>query len=254
MAGAANVIMQLARLPVGHGVVESVVDSGNLYKHPVKRTRTTLAYLITAIDGTPEERLLLREQINRVHAQVRSRESSPVAYNAFDTDLQLWVAACLYRGVEDTHTSLYGELDPATAEALYQDGKRLGTTLQVTEDVWPSDRAAFEAYWTKAVELIEIDNTTRQYLRGIAALTFLPRPVSLLLGPLNRFLTTGFLPAPFREQMRLAWTTRHQRRFDALVRVIAAINRRMPRRLREFPFNLVLWDTRRRMRTGRSVI
>ena len=40
LAGA-NVIMQLAQLPVGRGVAESKVDSGNLYKHPLKRARTT---------------------------------------------------------------------------------------------------------------------------------------------------------------------------------------------------------------------
>lgn len=33
-AGAANVIMQLSRPGVGHGVVESTVESGNLMKHP----------------------------------------------------------------------------------------------------------------------------------------------------------------------------------------------------------------------------
>src|SRR6476660_6999398 len=36
-AGAANVIMQLSWPEVGHGVVESKVDSGNLLKHPWKR-------------------------------------------------------------------------------------------------------------------------------------------------------------------------------------------------------------------------
>ena len=38
---AANVIMQLASPSVGYGVLESPVDSGNVYKHPFKRARTT---------------------------------------------------------------------------------------------------------------------------------------------------------------------------------------------------------------------
>ena len=33
---AANVIMQLASPAVGYGVLESPVDSGNVYKHPVQ--------------------------------------------------------------------------------------------------------------------------------------------------------------------------------------------------------------------------
>jgi hypothetical protein len=46
LAGA-NVIMQLSRPPVGHGIVESTVESGSLHAHPIKRTRTTLGYIMT---------------------------------------------------------------------------------------------------------------------------------------------------------------------------------------------------------------
>lgn len=254
LAGGANVIMQLSRLPVGHGVVESKVDSGNLYKRPLKRTRTTLAYLMTAMRGTPEERLALRDQINKVHAMVRSTESSTVAYNAFGRDLQLWVAACIYRGAVDTYQAFVGELDDATAESFYQEGKRFGTTLQVPEDMWPADRIAFEEYWHKEIKLIEVDDTTREYLRGIARLTFYGRFVSLLLGWFGQFVTTGFLDPEFREQMRLPWSEKRQRRFNALLRVLGALNRLQPRMLREFPLNLVWWDTRRRIRKGKPVI
>ena len=67
-AGGANVIMQLARLPVGRGVAESRVDSGRVDRHPIKRLRTTTAYLLIAMLGTEAERTELRRQIDRVHA------------------------------------------------------------------------------------------------------------------------------------------------------------------------------------------
>src|SRR5688500_8851532 len=101
MAGTANVIMQLAHPAVGHGVVESRVEPGRLFDHPVKRTRTTLTYLAVAVLGSDEERAEYRRAVNAVHAQVYSTASSPVEYRAMDPDLQLWVAACLYRGFED---------------------------------------------------------------------------------------------------------------------------------------------------------
>jgi hypothetical protein len=94
---AANVIMQLASPPVGYGVLESPVDSGNVYKHPLKRSRTTGYYLAAATIGTDADRALVRKEIDKVHALIRSTASSPFAYNAFDPQLQLWVAACLYR-------------------------------------------------------------------------------------------------------------------------------------------------------------
>ena len=154
---AANVIMQLSLPGVGYGVLESPVDSGNVYKHPFKRARTTGTYLAVATIGTDADRELIRAAVDTAHRQVRSTSSSPVSYNAFDPALQLWVAACLYRYFVDQHEFLYGPLDEATADAVYQDAKRLGTTLQVREGMWPSDRVAFDDYWKRSLEDLRID-------------------------------------------------------------------------------------------------
>ncbi len=253
--------MQLSRLPVGHGVASSKVDSGRVDKHPFKRLRTTTSYLAIAVFGDENERLAMRAEVNRAHTAVRSATSDPVEYNAFDAELQLWVAACLYRGTEDVYRLLHPDADDAALDVLYEHGKRLGTTLQVTDELWPPDRAAFEEYWRDGVAQIEVDEVTRPYLRGIAELEFLGgplggvgKPVAWALGPLNRFITTGFLAPPFRDALGLPWSERHQRRFDALIGPATALTRRLPRPLREFPFNAYLWDTRRRIRAGRPIV
>ncbi|OXM65401.1 oxygenase MpaB family protein [Amycolatopsis vastitatis] len=250
LAGSANVVMQLARRPVGYGVVESRVETGNLFRHPVKRTRTTLTYLSVALLGTDAERAAYRQGVNRAHAQVHSTASSPVAYNAFDTDLQLWVAACLYKGIEDTNAAFFG----SDASCFYREAAVLGTTLQVRPEMWPDDRDAFEKYWTAGVAEVRIDDTVRRYLRAVVDLEFLPRPVSAVLGPFNRFVTTGFLPPRFRDEMRLPWSDRSQRRFDTLMRLVGAVVLRTPGPLRRFPFNFCLRDLRRRLRTGRPLV
>lgn len=54
--------------------------------------------------------------------------------------------------------------------------------------------------------------------------------------------------------MRLPWDAAKQRRFDRLIAVVGALNRMMPRIVREFPFNLMLWDLDRRIRTGRRLV
>lgn len=56
LAGTANVVMQLAQPPVGYGVLESKVESGQVMRHPVRRARTTVTYLSVAFLGTSEER------------------------------------------------------------------------------------------------------------------------------------------------------------------------------------------------------
>ncbi|NEA23333.1 oxygenase MpaB family protein [Actinomadura bangladeshensis] len=253
LAGAAaNVVMQLARLPIGYGVAESKVESGRVDKHPVKRGRTTLTYIAVAMLGTDDERKAMRQEVNRAHRQVRGKE--PVAYNAFDPELQLWVAACLYFGLEMIYEMLYGKPTPEEAEQLYRYGARFGTTLQMKPELWPADRAAFEEYWQDGVRKIQMDDVTRTYLRDLVELRFLHAPVRLALGRYHTFLTLGFLPQPFRDELGYTWTPGHQRRFDRFTRAMRLANRAMPRPAREFPFNAYLYDFRRRIKTGRPVV
>ena len=251
-AAAANVVMQLSRLPIGHGVAESTVDSGRVDKHPVKRARTTLSYIAVAMLGTEAEREAMRREVNRAHRHVRAK--APVAYNAFDRELQLWVAACLYVGVEMIYAMLYGEPSEEEAAELYRYGARFGTTLQVAPEMWPPDRAAFEDYWRAGLEKIEMDDVTRRYLRDLTELRFLHAPVRLALGRSHTFLTLGVLPQPFRDELGLPWTPRDQARFDRMTRWLAKLNRATPRPLRQLPMRLYLWDCRRRLRTGRPVV
>jgi len=254
LAGTANVIMQLSKLPVGYGVLESRVESGNIFKHPVKRTRTTLTYLAVVSLGTDEERRAYRRAVNGAHAQVRSTESSPVSYNAFDPSLQLWVAACLYRGLEDTCAAFGAPVDEAELDRRYQEASRLGTTLQVPRESWPADREAFTRYWDEQVAAIRLDDTVRRYLHDLVELRYLPRPLAVLGVPLHRFVTTGFLPPRFREEMRLPWSPRQQRRFDRLTGAINTFVRALPAPVRQFPFNAYLWDLRRRLRRGLPLV
>ena len=251
--GGANVIMQLSRLPVGHGVAESTVESGSLHTHPLKRTRTTLSYIMIALFGTDHERDVMRREVNRQHRQVRSNADSPVDYDAFDPELQLWVAACMYRGVEDVALLFYGA-DPEVLDVLYRHSARFATTLQVSPDRWPADRAAFDEYWAAALAEVSMDDVTRRFLYGIASLGFLPAPLSRLLGPGHRFITTGFLAPRFRDEIGLAWSPGRQRLFDVLCRVEVRLNGWVPRVLREFPWNLYLWEARRRIRLGRPIV
>jgi uncharacterized protein (DUF2236 family) len=78
-------------------------------------------------------------------------------------------------------------------------------------------------------------------------LNYLPQPFGTALGPLNRFLTTGFLPPPFRKQMRLPWTERDQELFDFLIQLVAAANRLLPAPVSRFPFNASLHELRLQM-------
>lgn len=267
LAGA-NVIMQLARLPVGHGVAKSTVDSGRADKHPFKRLRTTSAYLAISMLGTADERIRLRGEVARSHAQVRSTPGDDVQYRAFDAELQRWVAACLYFGTVDVFTRLYGTPTPEQHARLLHHGRRFGTTLQMREDQWFSTHEEFEAYWQAGIARIEMDDLTRTHLQSIAAEGVLFAPLAARGGAAARvggvlaraaapgatFRTLGFLPEPFRDELGLPWSAAQQRRHDAVFARVADVAARTPHLLRDFPLNVYLWDTRRRWRTGQPVI
>jgi uncharacterized protein (DUF2236 family) len=258
LAGPANVIMELARPGVGHGVAESRVESGRIDRHPIKRARTTFTYIAVANAGTETQKAAFRRAVNRAHAQVYSTPDSPVSYNAFDPELQLWVAACIYKGGVDIYRTFVGEIPEEDAERLYREGMSIGTTLQVPPEMWPADRAAFDRYWQESLEKVHIDDTVRHFLypiavsrvRGVA----LPAPLRWLSKGFALFITTGFLPQRFRDEMRLPWDAAKQRRFDRLMAVLATVNGMLPRIVRQFPFNLMLWDLDRRIRTGRPLV
>ncbi|MEU4342159.1 oxygenase MpaB family protein [Nocardia sp. NPDC023852] len=250
LGGTANVIMQLSAPPVGYGVVESTVASGKVMLHPIKRLRTTLTYLSVAMLGSDEERAAYRAAVEVSHRPVHSNASSPVHYNAFDPTLQLWVAACLYWGGKDLHERLHGPMDEATADAFYQHGARLGTTLQMPEEMWPADRRAFAEYWAKNLAKTTIDPTVRDYLNDLIDLRMLPRPVQLGFSRLHRFFVTGLLPQHLRDHMGLTWNDRDDRTLDRILRTLGAVESRLPRPVRMFPFNAYLLDMRVRRRLG----
>jgi uncharacterized protein (DUF2236 family) len=258
LAGPANVIMQLGRPGVGYGVMESRVESGRVDRHPIKRARTTFTYLAVASMGTDAQKKAFRRAVNGAHAQVYSTDESPVSYHAFDKDLQMWVAACLYKGGVDVYRTFIGEMDDETADRHYTQGMSLGTTLQVPPEMWPADRAAFDKYWQDSLEKIHIDDAIREYLYPIAASRIrgvrLPARVQQASDNVNLLITTGFLPQRFREEMRLPWDSERQRRFDRLMKVIGTLNNATPRFVRQFPFNVLLRDLDWRIKTGRPLV
>jgi uncharacterized protein (DUF2236 family) len=258
LLGPANVIMQLARPGVGYGVMESRVESGRVDLHPIKRARTTFTYLAVAMAGTDAQKAAFRRAVNRAHAQVYSTPDSPVEYNAFDPDLQLWVAACLYKGGVDFYRMFVGELDEQDADRHYREGIVLGTTLQVPPEMWPPDRAAFDRYWQEQLDKVHIDDSVRDYLYPIAVgrvrALRVPEPLRRQPERLALLITTGFLPQRFRDEMHFSWDAAKQRRFNQLIAVLRTVNNALPRFVRRFPFNVLLWDLDRRIEAGRPLV
>lgn len=244
LSGTANVIMQLSRPEIGYAVKDSVVTEGNLFTNPSRRRRTTAGFLAVAVLGTAAERAAFRRATTRSHARVPG---------AFDPQLQLWVAACLYRGFEESRELVDGPLVGAEREEFYRQGVVLGGVLQMPAELWPPDRAAFEEYWREALARAAIDDAMRDYLLRVVRLEYLGRPVPRPVVRLRLWLVTGYLPAELRAQMRLPWSPRQQRRFERFNRAVAAVIRRLPASRRPWPFTRALADVRARLGAGEDL-
>ncbi|WP_083962479.1 oxygenase MpaB family protein [Hoyosella altamirensis] len=254
LAGSANVVMQLSWPEIGYGVMESTVDSGNIFKHPVKRARTTLSYIAIALFGTVEERQAYGTAVNTSHRQVRSGPQSPVKYNAFNRELQLWVASCLYYGVRDSFIRMHGPLSDREEAVLLQACGRLGTTLQVHRDQWFTSLEEFTEYWESGLRRVHIDQRTARYFDDLMRAKFFPKPISFVLGPFLYWANAGFLPPVFREQLGITWSQRDQARHDRMMRILGVIGRRLPVIVRRFPNNAMRTSTNVRRKLGRPLV
>jgi uncharacterized protein (DUF2236 family) len=207
-----------------------------------------------AILGTPADRAAFRAAVDSAHRHVKSAPQSPVRYNAFDRDLQMWVAACLFVGLEDTYQLLRGEMTAEQSEQFYRSAWTLGTTLQVTEDQWPPTRAQFDEYWIQACGQVAIDDKVRDYLMDLLNLRMINPLLGLPFRPLLKFLTVGFLAPVFRDALGVRWSDFKQWQFETLFLLVAFVNRFIPVFLRQGGSYVLLADVRRRVREQRALV
>ena len=237
--GARAILLQIAHPAVGRGVAEH----SDFAARPLDRLRATLTYVYCVTFGSPEEVQAVAASVNAAHRRV----AGP-GYRATDPELQLWVAATLYDTALLVYQELFGPLDSAVADDVYRQYAVLGTALQVPAGSWPSDRAAFGDYWRQMVDSLQVSDDARRVARDL--LSAERAPVLLKAAtPVNRFLTTAWLPEPIRRQYGLRWGGAQQRLYDTAMRVGGPVYRHLPVPVREAPKTWYLHDMRRRLAT-----
>lgn len=230
-AGGRAILLQLANPAIGHGVA----DHSDFARRPLDRLNGTLSYVYAIAFGDADLAAAMTARVNRAHGPVHSGGTTP-QYSAFTPELQLWVAATLYESAVHLHSLIYGPLEDATADQVYLDYSRLGTSLQVPPELWPTDRAAFRRYWDKELTLLATDAATRAVAYELLHSRTAPFWFRSAL-PLARLMTAGLLPADVRILFDLPWSPRRQRRFDRVVDGIRVIYPRLPRAVRHWPKN-----------------
>jgi uncharacterized protein (DUF2236 family) len=242
--GGRAILMQIAHPAVGRGVAEH----SDFASRPLDRLHATMTYVYAVVYGTDAEIAAVRRRVNLAHSPVHDgpADAGP-AYNAFDPDLQLWVAATLYETAVDLYQRIFGPFDDESAERIYREYGVLGTSLQVPPGAWPQNRAAFVEYWNSVLPRLQVTDATRRVARELLR----PRAVPFWLKavmPLARLMTVGLLPEQLRAEFGLAMTGRNERRFRRWLRIAATIFPRLPARIRHSPRDRELAELRRSLR------
>jgi uncharacterized protein (DUF2236 family) len=235
--GARAILLQIAHPAVGRGVAEHSDFAGR----PLDRLRATLTYVYCVTFGTPAEMEAVAAMVNAAHRKVTG-----AGYRASDPDLQLWVAATLYDTALLVYEELFGPLDAAVADRVYEQYAVLGTALQVPAELWPPDRAAFRTYWEHMLDTLEVSDDARRVARDLLSASQAPLILKAAM-PLNRFLTAAWLPERIRGQYGIVWDEGQQRRYNQLMKLTRPAYRLLPVPLREVPKTYYLREMRRHL-------
>ncbi|WP_167131120.1 oxygenase MpaB family protein [Paramicrobacterium chengjingii] len=229
--GGAAILLQIADEQVGLGVARH----SDFASRPLDRLHATLTYVYVQAYGTDAERRYVARKVGVAHRPVQADagEQSP-AYSASDPQLQLWVAATLYRTAIGLYERIHGPLPLDTAEHVYREYAVLGTALGMPKQLWPVDRAAFDEYWSRAHSTLHVTAEARHVARDLLHPRVAPPWLTLSM-PLARLITAGLLDERLREAYGLQWSRARQRRFDAVMTVTRMLWPRLPRGIRHLP-------------------
>jgi uncharacterized protein (DUF2236 family) len=235
VAGGRAILLQIAHPAVGAGVAEH----SDFAHRALGRLHGTLTYLYALEYGTAADRRAVQRIVNRAHAPVRG-----AGYNAFDPELQRWVAATIHQSTVQLYEGAFGALSPQDADELQRQQSQIGSALQMPAALWPRTRSEFDAYWAQAVAALRVTPAARRVARDLLAARESPWWIRALM-PYIRLVTAGLLPAELRAPFGFRWDERQQRRFDRAMGATFAIYRILPRALRTLPCTLYLRRLRR---------
>lgn len=235
-AGGVASILQTSHPSVGQGVH----DHSYTFNDPLKRLRNTMGWVYTVQFGTPEEARRLSALVRSMHDNV----TGP-GYYANDPELQIWVAATLFSVAVQVYEYIFRRrFTPAELEEFYGQSTMYATILGCPEDAMPATYPEFREYYARMVNTLQINDASREIARGVLYPTKLPFVFKPGLAVI-RLITTGFMPAPLREQYGWKWTPGRELRFHLLMNTLALVYPRLPLRMRTLPRELYLRQTRK---------
>jgi uncharacterized protein (DUF2236 family) len=230
--GLRALLLQLAHPAVGHGVAEHSAFEAD----PLQRLMGTLSFIYVVAAGEEELVRDVARSVGAAHRPVVSDADAPVAYDARDPGLQLWVAATIHDTAMRIVEAVWGPLPPALADELLARNGRLATVLGLPAAEWPATRAAFDAAFRAE---LRFDDVSLPVVQALLHSRAVPGWIRLVM-PLYARATISSLP-----ELGLRPLVRGLPDLLPLARRLAPAWRLLPRSLRLLPARRFLAAARR---------
>jgi uncharacterized protein (DUF2236 family) len=228
-------LLQVAHPTVGAGVS----DYSDFEHRPWDRLLHTLDWVTLLVYGGHDAAAAGRH-LRALHKNFTGTREDGRPYYALEPDAYAWVHATLIESYVAGHAQFGRPMTPDQAERFYREYRGLGRLVGVREGDLPEDWDDFRSYFERmsAQELVRTDAVAR-VLRTVRhpARPPLPLPepiwrVSSL--PAQRALWLGgigLLGPGLRAQLRIEWSARDERAYQALGRITRAMTPALPKRL-----------------------
>jgi uncharacterized protein (DUF2236 family) len=222
-------IAVIAGMDVAHPSIGAGVDHHSDFRRkPLRRALITADALILLVFGDTEEAIATAKRVQQVHGHVQGRHDAKdgpdyagTSYYANDGQLQRWVLATGFYGVEMAHKRWIHPLTPGERQALYQDLVTFGHFFGIPKGLIPTDVQEHDAYMEEMLngDLLGSTASSQEMVRRVFSFrhwTILP-PLPQLIQAVAR---TSLDPR-FQKRLGIQPTKRDYalaRAFDTLVR------------------------------------
>ncbi|MFP6848275.1 MAG: oxygenase MpaB family protein [Pseudomonas sp.] len=225
------------------GLAAGVQEHSDLFVNPWNRLFRSIPPILAVVYGG-EQAAGTGLQIRDWHRKIKGVDAHGQRYHALSPELFYWAHATFFEGQIAVQALFGTPLDETTLERLYQESIHWYALYGLPMTSVPADYTAFKKYWQEMLDTrLEMTDVARWYLDESKDL---PAPFPWMRGPLwwllrplfdqgARWLAVGSMPAPLRQRLGLPWSAKDQRRLSILARVVKALWRVLPQRLRYFP-------------------
>lgn len=233
LGGLRAILLQIAHPSVASGIE----SSSNFRTDLMGRARRTFSSMYELIFGDLQSGLKASRRLYRLHETVRGKvgdaaggKNTGKSFHANAPELGVWVLATLMDTAMQVYTTFVRPLTNEERQRFYAESLLAAAQFGIMPHQMPADLEAFYRYYN---QMLSSDELLASALARGQAHDLFNSPYTR--GPIDEILTSGLLPAPWRDAYGLPWTPERQKSYETMETVLKTSIRMTPLKLRSVP-------------------